>query len=135
MKNQVRAHVRECDVCQRSKYENVHLAGLLHPLPIPDQVWEEITMDFIEGLPKSGGRTTILVVVDRLSKFAHFIPLSHPFTARTVALVYIDHIYKLYGMPQVIVTDRDPLFTSELWREFWQLQGSQLNFSTSSSAD
>jgi len=92
-------------------------------------------MDFIEGLPKSGGRTTILVVVDRLSKFAHFIPLSHPFTARTVALVYIDHIYKLYGMPQVIVTDRDPLFTSELWREFWQLQGSQLNFSTSSSAD
>ena len=65
-------------------------------------------MDFIEGLPRSGGKTTILVVVDRLSKFAHFIPLAHSFTAKTAALVFMGEICKLYGIPRTIVSDRDP---------------------------
>jgi len=83
MKSNIRQFIRQCEVCQRSKYESIHLAGQLQPLLVPDQVWEEASMDFIEGLPRSGGKTTILVVVDMLTKFSHFIPLyHHPFTQR-----------------------------------------------------
>jgi len=64
-------------------------------------------MDFVKSLPKSGGKTTILVVVDMLTKFAHFLPLTHPYTAKKMENVFIDNIYKLYGLPQVIVSDRD----------------------------
>ena len=78
IKDSVRENVRECETFQRAKYECIHLAALLQPFPIPNQVWEEISMDFIEGLPRSMGKSTILVVVDRLSKFAHsFLPLTH----------------------------------------------------------
>jgi len=70
-------------------------------------------MDFIEGLPKSLGKSTILVVVDRLSKFAHFIPLSHPFTVKTVVASFTGNVYKLYGLLRTIVSDRDNNFTSE----------------------
>ena len=87
-------------------------------------------MDFIEGLPRSGGKTIVLEVVDRLSKFAHFIALSHPFTARIVAASYIENVYKLYGTPRTIVSDRDGLFLSEFWKEFWAMQGSKLLYNT-----
>jgi len=90
MKKSVRTIVKECDVCQRSKYENTHPARLLQPLPIPNHFWEDMTMDFIEGLPKSGRKSTNLVAIDRLSKFAHFIPLAHPSTAKTVAQYFIE---------------------------------------------
>jgi len=80
-------------------------------------------MDFIEGLTKSLGKTTILVVVDRLTKFGHFIPLSHPFTAQAVAATFIEYVYRLYGMPKVMVSDRDGLFTSGFWQELWNLHG------------
>jgi len=129
MKGSVKEYIRQCDPCHRSKYENTFPAGLLQPLPIPEQVWEEILMDFIEGLPRSMCKSSILVVVDRLTKYAHFIPLSHPFTTRTVAIVFVDNIYKLYGLPKVIVSNRNNLFTSEFWREFWSLQRSKLHYS------
>jgi len=90
MKNSVKKYIRECDICQRSKYETTRPAGLLQPLPIPEHVWEDISMDFIEGLPKSWGKSVIFVIVDRLTKFAHFLPLSHPYTARTVAATFLD---------------------------------------------
>ena len=112
MKNDVRKYVWECDNCQRHKGENTSPAGLLHPLLIPNRIWTEISMDFIDGLPSSHGRTTIIVVVDRLSKYAHFIPLSHPYTAALVARLFLDHVFKLHGMPTSIVSDCDPTFTS-----------------------
>ncbi|KAF5817054.1 putative nucleotidyltransferase, Ribonuclease H [Helianthus annuus] len=87
-------------------------------------------MDFIGGLPKSEGKDTILVVVDRFSKYAHFIPLKHPFTATTVAQVMLDFVFKLHGCPQVIVSDRDPLFLSNFWKEFLRLQGIDQALST-----
>lgn len=85
MKGMIQDFVKACDICQRQKYLATSPGGLLQPLPIPDKIWEELSMDFITGLPKVKGTDTVFVVVDRLSKYAHFIPLRHPFSARVVA--------------------------------------------------
>lgn len=87
-------------------------------------------MDFIEGLPKSHGQDVIFVVVDRLSKFAHFIPLSHPFTVQTVAEAFIDNVLKLHGPPLAIVSDRDRIFTSQLWQDIFKGMGTELRYSS-----
>jgi hypothetical protein len=84
-KQTVQQFVSDCIVCQHNKTEHLHTAGLLQLLPIPDQIWEDISMDFIEALPKMGGKSVILTMVDHLSKYAHFIPLAHPYSARMVA--------------------------------------------------
>ena len=131
MRRDMRAFIRSCDTCQRNKEENVHPAGLLQSLPIPSNNWQDISMDFIEGLPPSGGRTVIMVVIDRLSKYAHFLALSHPFTATTVAKVFMDNIFKLYGFPLTIVSDRDPVFTSQFWKGLFRLSGTKLLLSSS----
>jgi hypothetical protein len=107
MKKTVEKFVSECAVCQRAKGEHCHYPGLLVPLPVPTMAWHFITMDFIEGLPKSGNKDVILVVVDRLTKYAHFIDLAHPYTAHTVAQVFIDNIFRLHGPPASLLTDRD----------------------------
>ena len=83
---------------------------MLQPLQVPRQSWEVVSLDFVEGLPSSGSANALLVVVDKLSKFAHFIPPRHPFTAATVARLFMDHIYRLHGMPLAIVSDRDRIF-------------------------
>ncbi|XP_074356085.1 uncharacterized protein LOC141695764 [Apium graveolens] len=85
MRHKVRKFIASCDICQRHKSVHLSPAGLLQPLPIPQRVWEDMYMDFIGGLPMSKGKTTIFVVVDRLSKYAHFISLSHPYTDAGVA--------------------------------------------------
>jgi hypothetical protein len=131
MKTDIKTFVRECQVCQENKHETVLPAGLLQPLPIPSRVWSDILLDFIEGLPISHGFSVILVVVDRLSKYGHFLPLAHPYSASRVAHLFLTNIFKLHGMPSTIVSDRDPTFTSSFWRELFRLQGSTLSFSSS----
>ena len=85
MKKSIQQYIQACDTCSRNKHQSLSPAGLLQPLPIPSQVWEELSMDFIEGLPRTHGVDTILVVVDRLTKYSHFLLLSHPYTAKDVA--------------------------------------------------
>jgi hypothetical protein len=87
-------------------------------------------MDFVEGLPKSEGREVIFVVVDRFSKYAHFIAIPHPYTASSVAKVFIDNVYKLLGLPATIVSDKDAVFLSLFWKELFSRQGVKLCYST-----
>lgn len=87
-------------------------------------------MDFVEGLPKSEGFDSIMVVVDRLTKFAHFIPLRHPFNAAQVARAFWDNIVKLHGIPKSIASDHDRVFTGTLWRELFTKAGTKLLYST-----
>ena len=86
-------------------------------------------MDFIDSLPKSKGKNTIPVVVDRFTKYGHFVPLSHPYTATQVAKLYFENIFKLHSMPESIVCDRDPTFRSQFWKELFFLHGTKFNFS------
>lgn len=123
-------YVRNCSVCQRNKYGLAAKPGLLHPLPVPAGIWESVSLDFIGGLPPSSGKHCILVVVDRLSKNAHFLALSHPYTAMDIAKLYLDQVFRLHGMPKDITSDRDPTFLSEIWREMFRVHGVDLNFST-----
>ena len=118
----MRKHVRECDTYQRLKYETCNEVGLLQPLPIPKKPWLDVSMDFVEGLPKSQSKDVVLVVVDRLTKIVHFVPLSHPYTVAKVASLYLQYVFKLHGMPASIVSDRDPVFTSHFWQELMKLQ-------------
>jgi hypothetical protein len=115
LKTDVQRFVAECLVCQQNKVEIIKTPGLLQPLSIPSQHWEEVSMDFITGLPKSEGKSVIMVIVDRLTKYAHFCALSHPFKASTVATAFMETVQKLHGNPKIIVSDRDPIFTGHFW--------------------
>ncbi|XP_056696470.1 transposon Tf2-1 polyprotein isoform X1 [Spinacia oleracea] len=123
LSKEVRTFVRNCVTCQAAKHDTSAYPGLLQPLPIPEEVWVDVSMDFISGLPKSGGKDVIFVVVDRLSKYAHFIALSHPYTAVQVAQCYLDNVFKHHGWPRSIVSDRDSVFLSNFWQGLFSLQG------------
>ncbi|KAK1663856.1 hypothetical protein QYE76_052015 [Lolium multiflorum] len=92
-------------------------------------MWADISLDFIEGLPKVGGKSIILTVIDRFSKYVHFIALGHPYTAAFVARAFFDGIVRLHGFPSSIVNDRDPVFTGHVWRDLFWLAGVKLRLS------
>jgi hypothetical protein len=130
MKAHIKAYVQQCHTCQQAKGEHVKLPGLLNPLPVPTEAWNVISMDFVEGLPKYGSFNCILVVIDKFTKYGHFIPLAHPYTALTVAEKFIDTVYRLHGLPSVIISDRDPVFTSKVCQALFKLLDTKMNMST-----
>lgn len=130
MKSAIRSFVASCSICAQAKPDRARYLGLLSPLPVPANSWEAISMDFIEGLPTSGHANCIMVIVHKFSKFSHFVPLHHPFTAQKVAQVFLDNIFRLHGLPTHIISDRDPIFTSSFWRELFRLAQVQLCMST-----
>ena len=115
--------------CQCHQGETTLLSGLLEPLPIPTRIWTYILMDFIQGIPKYGGKTIILVVVDHISKYNHFCALSPPYTTSSIAQIFMDKIFLLHGIPSSIVSGRDATFTSHFWTELFHLIGIELNMS------
>jgi hypothetical protein len=112
MKAEVSKFIRQCPTCQKNKFNNTPYPSLLHPLHIPDMAWQHVTMDFIEALPKSQGHDTILVIVDKHTKYAHFFSLSHSFTTKIIVQLFLDNVFKLLDIPIVIITDRGMIFTS-----------------------
>eukprot|EP00253_Pinus_taeda_P005724 PITA_05724 len=131
MKKHVAEYLARCLECQQIKAEHQHPAGLLQPLPIPEWKWEVISMDFITGLPKTKrNNDSIMVVVDKLSKVAHFIPVQSTYKAVQIAHVFMQNIFRLHGLPKTIISDRDVKFTSAFWRALFAELGTQLNFST-----
>ncbi|KAL4026717.1 hypothetical protein IC575_015156 [Cucumis melo] len=130
MKREVADFVSRCLVCQQVKAPRQCPAGLLQPLSVPGWKWESVSMDFITGLPKTlKGYTVIWVVVDRLTKSAHFVP-GNPLTPpRSGAIIY-DEIVRLHGVPVSIISDRDARFTSKFWKGLQLALGTRLDFST-----
>ncbi|KAG6402647.1 hypothetical protein SASPL_134849 [Salvia splendens] len=130
MRKDVEKFVATCVDCQTTKYSTQKPAGLLQPLPIPSKVWEDVSMDFITGLPPSRGYTTIMVVVDRLTKYAHFAPLPTRFDAMRVALLFVDTVVKHNGFPKTLVSNRDTVFLNAVWVNMLNLSGTKLHFTT-----
>lgn len=126
LRKDVTNYIDACSICQQVKSPTTCPQGLLQPLSLPDQVWESISMDFITHLPSSGGKTVIWVVIDRLTKYGHFIALPTKFSAVELASLFVREIYRLHGQPCTIVSDRDKLFMSEFWQELFRLQGTSL---------
>ncbi len=130
MARDVHDFVLACSVCATGKSSNRPPDGLLQPLPVPSRPWSHIALDFVTALPPSQGHTVVLTVVDRFSKAAHFIPLPKLPSAKETALVVVDHVFRLHGLPIDVVSDRGPQFVSRFWREFCKLLGATVSLSS-----
>lgn len=131
MKRDIAEFLSRCLTCQKVKVEHQKPSGTLRPLEIPEWKWDAITMDFVTGLPRTPtGSDSIWVVVDRLTKSAHFLPIKITHPLDRLAHIYIKEIVRLHGVPSSIVSDRDPRFTSRFWGPLQEALGTQLRFST-----
>ena len=131
MKKEIADYVAKCLICQKVKIEHQRPSGRLQPLEIPEWKWDSISMDFVTGLPRTQmGHNAIWVIVDRLTKSAHFLPIKATYTLDKLAKLYIQEIIKLHGIPSTIISDRDPRFTSRFWRALQESFGTKLRFST-----
>ena len=124
-------YVEECPACQLSKSSTLREAGLHHPLPVPDRTWSSISMDFVTGLPSTErGHDAVLVIVDRLSKMVHLVATSTRVTSAETFDMLATHVLGRHGVPDTIVSDRDPRFTGHFWQDVTRLLGVRLNMST-----
>uniref|UniRef100_A0A3B3RIC6 Gypsy retrotransposon integrase-like protein 1 n=1 Tax=Paramormyrops kingsleyae TaxID=1676925 RepID=A0A3B3RIC6_9TELE len=130
MLRDVRSYIAACQVCARNKTPSRSPAGLLQPLPVPRRPWSHIAVDFVTGLPLSAGNTGVLTVVDQFSKAVHFIPIPKLPSASETALLLVDNVFKLHGLPTNIVSDRGPQFVSRFWQEFCKLLGTTASLSS-----
>jgi IS30 family transposase len=130
LKRDVATHVALCDVCQRVKAEHQRPSGLLQPLNVPKWKCEEIGMDFIVGLPRTqNGYDSIWVIVDMLTKVAHFILVKTTYSRAQLVELYMSRIVCLHGVPKKIVSDRGTQFTSRFWKRLHESMDTKLNFS------
>ena len=124
-------YILRCMKCQQVKVENQHLAGFLQPLPVPEWKWEVISIDFITGLLMTWRQhDSIMVVVDKLTKETHFIPVKSMHKTNDITKIFMKEIFKLHGLPKAIVSDRDIKFTSNFWKGWFADLGTKLNFNT-----
>ena len=131
MKNELAEYIARCFEYQQVKSEHQHPAGLLQPLPIPSWKWEIISLDFVTGLPRNQNlNESIMVVVDKLSKVAHFISVKTTYKDANIDDIFLKQIFRLYGIPKVIISDRDPKFIGNFWRFLFKGLNTKLNFST-----
>ena len=131
MKRDIATFIACCDSCQRIKAEHQKPAGLLQPLSIPEWKWDKLGMDFITRLPRTrSGYDSIWIVVDRLTKVAHFIPVKTTYTSAKLAKIYMTRIICLHEVPRSIVSDRGTQFTSKFWKQLHETLGTRLEFST-----
>ena len=131
MKRDIIGYVERCFTCQQVKAKHQQLAGLLQPLEIPEWKWDQVTIDFVTGLPRtSNNHDSVWVVVDRLTKSAHFIPVRVTYSMDQLAELYVKEIVRLHGVPQSIVSDRDSRFTSKFGKSLQRALGTSLKFST-----
>lgn len=132
MRKDILDYLAKCLECQQVKEEHQHLAGLLHPLPIPEWKWDTVTLDFITGLPRSRRKNdSIMVVVDKLSKTTHFILVKSTYKTMEIANIFMKAIFRLHGFPKMVIFDRDVKLTSAFWRSLFVGLGTQIQFSTS----
>jgi hypothetical protein len=131
-RKEVKEYCATCDRYQKANKETGKRFGLLQKITEPWSRWEVINMDFVTALPPAGKENfnAVLVIVDRFSKQARFLPCHKENTAMEIALIFWNKVISNVGCPQVIITDRDPKFTSEFWRSLFNLLGTQLSFST-----
>jgi hypothetical protein len=131
MKKEVANYIAMCLECQKVKTKHRHPVGLLQPLPIPEWKWEVVTIDFITKLPRTVKQhDSIMVVVDKLTKVAHFIPMKTTHKEKNIADIYMKEVSRLHGVPKAIVSDKDPKFTSNFWKGLFKGFGKNLNLST-----
>ena len=131
MKRDIVDFIAKCPNCQQVKYEHQRPGGTLQRMPIPEWKWGRIAMDFVVGLPKRLGKfDSIWVIVDRLTKSAHFIPVKVTYNAEKLAKIYISEIVRLHGVPLSIISDRGTQFTSKFWKTLHAELGTRLDLST-----
>lgn len=131
----VKAYCQTCAVCATTKSSTTRPLGLLRSMPVPRRPWQYIGIDFVGPLPLSENRhgsfDMICVVIDQLTFMVHLIPTQQTYGAADMAEVVFDHVYKLHGLPERIISDRDTLFTSLFWQRLHELMGTELRLSSS----
>jgi hypothetical protein len=131
MKREIAKYVSKCDTCQRVKADHLRPAGNLQPLSIPEWKWENICMNFIVGLPRtSPGYNSIWVIVDRLTKLAHFIPVCTTYRVRQYAELYMSHIVHYHGILKTIISNRGSIFVAHFWEQLQDCLGTHLSRSS-----
>ena len=130
MRSDATSYVQTCPTCQMVKADHRKKAGPLQPIPPPERKWSQITTDLVTDLPEADGYTAVAVFVDRLTKMVHFAPCTKEVTAPEYARIFVKTVFRHHGLPEVIISDRDPRFTSKFWTTLFELLGTDLWFST-----